>query len=196
MPRCIHRVQRCGLLLPMFRLCLLVTTLSPRTAEPVEMSLRVWTRVCQGTMYWVGARIPAGEGAIFGASPGSLWSIGTLYHELCKNRWTNQHAVWDETSGGLKEPWITRGSKFPLQKGALLDGDCAIENHCTYYFDQLIRQLFHWMCLHNTLVNINFFVATLGTSIISAEQQPVIYTTYTTQVCFTLISGCRLSNVM
>lgn len=63
---------RCCLLLPMFRLCLLVTTLSPRTAEPVEMSLGVWTRVCQGTMYWVGARIPAGEGAIFGASPGSL----------------------------------------------------------------------------------------------------------------------------
>jgi len=101
---------------PMFCVCLLVTTLSPETAEPVEMSLGVWTRVGQGTMYWVGARIPAGEGAILGASPGSLWSIGTFYHELCKNIWTNQHAVWDEASGGLKEPWIRRESKFPLHR--------------------------------------------------------------------------------
>ena len=44
-----HGVQRCGLLLPMFRgLCvsLLVTTMScVKTAEPIEMPFAMWTRV-------------------------------------------------------------------------------------------------------------------------------------------------------
>jgi len=63
-----HGVQRCGLLLPMFRgLCvsLLVTTMScVKTAEPIEMLFAMWTRVDLRNHVW-GAWIP-GKGQFWG----------------------------------------------------------------------------------------------------------------------------------
>jgi len=61
-----HRVQKCGMLLPMFRgppvclcVCLLDITVScAKTDERINMLFGLWTRVAQETMYYVGAQTP------------------------------------------------------------------------------------------------------------------------------------------
>ena len=71
---CVHVVQKCGLLLLMWRgvrvclsvsVCLLDTTVSPaETDEPVEMSFGLWTRV--GPRNHVFGPDPSGVGAVLG----------------------------------------------------------------------------------------------------------------------------------
>ena len=44
------------------------------------------------------------------------WSVGHD-HELCNNGWTDRDAVWDENSGGPKEPCIRWKSRNPHVNG-------------------------------------------------------------------------------
>ena len=52
-----------------------------KTAEPVEMTFGVWTRVGRRNYVLDGARIPLGQGHLGGASPGPLRSIGNVRRE-------------------------------------------------------------------------------------------------------------------
>ena len=57
--------------------CLLVSC--AKTAEPIQMPLRMWTWVGQGTVRVLGGvPDPPGEGAVLGASPNPLWSINKV----------------------------------------------------------------------------------------------------------------------
>ena len=90
--------------------CLSVTIVSPaRMAEPIEMPFGLWVRVGPCVMYWMGSRpYPAMQRRNFeGSCP--LWSLVTVYRDLCKNGWTNRDTVWDVDSGGSKEARVTWG---------------------------------------------------------------------------------------
>jgi len=39
------------------------------------------------------------------ATDGVVWSV-SHNHEPCNNSWTNQDAIWEMDSGGLREPRI------------------------------------------------------------------------------------------
>ena len=63
-----HRLQRCGLLLPMFRgLCVCVSVCllsSTKTAEPIDMPFGMWTRVVPRN-HALGEARPRGRGNFF-----------------------------------------------------------------------------------------------------------------------------------
>jgi len=52
-----------------------------KTAEPIEMTFGVWTRVGRRNYVFDGARIPLRDRGIWGASPGPLRSIGNVRRE-------------------------------------------------------------------------------------------------------------------
>jgi len=54
----------------------------------------------------MGDPIPQGKWAIFGGK-----------RELCKNGWTDWHAILDEVLGGTKEPCIRWGADLPMGRG-------------------------------------------------------------------------------
>ena len=77
-----------------------------------DSSKNSWMRYCmgcglrweQGTMYYTGEQQPWGSRSPirrgnFEAERGSP-SIGTLWHELCKNGWTDRDVIWDVDPGG------------------------------------------------------------------------------------------------
>ena len=80
-------------------------------------------------MYWMAVPIPQGERAMFWGKSGSpLWSIITLYRQLCKDSWTNWDAFSDEHLVGPNEPNFVWGPDPPMGRNTF-EGVCPIGNH-------------------------------------------------------------------
>ena len=56
----------------------------------------------QGTMYYMGVQIPHAKGQFWGKEE-PIVTVGTFCHEVCKNGWTDQFAVWILDSGGWRK---------------------------------------------------------------------------------------------
>ena len=88
-----------------------------KTAEPIEMPFGLTTRASPGyhVLHW--GTDPPRKGNFWGERSGPLYSNGTVYSALCKNGWTDRHAVLDEDSGGPMEPCIRWKSRSPRGRG-------------------------------------------------------------------------------
>ena len=79
-----------------------------------------WTGVSPKNHVLSGSPDPPAEGGNFGRiSPGSLKSIGNIWHEPCKNRRADRDAVCHVESGRPKELHVRRTAGSPVGKGHL-----------------------------------------------------------------------------
>jgi len=110
-----HGVQRCGLLLPMFRglcVCLLDTTMiHTKTAEPIEMLFGLWTRMGPRNYVLGWARIPPPEeGAILRVVP-PLKYIGVSNQETPQQHGAADMSAEDSDRGESAASEWTRPSR-------------------------------------------------------------------------------------
>jgi len=116
-----------------------VTVVNPaQTAEPINMSFGLWTRVVPRKRIRWGSRSPMCNGIFEGERGGPLWSIGTFCHELCKNSWNDWDAVSGMDSGWPKEACVSWGAHWHILANtiewSMCGGDAAF---LTNYFDHL-----------------------------------------------------------
>ena len=76
----------------------------------------------------MGDPIPKGNGQFWGKRSGPLKSNETLYGAMCKNGWTDRHAVLDKESGEPAEHVLDGGADLP-EKKAILGVVRAIQRH-------------------------------------------------------------------
>jgi len=80
-----------------------------KTAEPTKMPFGLWARVNSLNHVFDGGPDPHEKGQFWGVQHAPT-CLMTLWHQLCKNGWTNQDTVWVTDSDGPKESCIRWGS--------------------------------------------------------------------------------------
>jgi len=92
-----------------------------KTAELIEVPFGLWIQMGPGNHVYDGDPDPHGKGQFLGKGV-PIYSLGTFWHELCKNGSTVQFTVWVVDSGEPKEARVQMYSPG----GANVPGDTAM----------------------------------------------------------------------